>query len=657
MSSMPEPLHPVARGLAAPAGSLASYPPVERWDDWETYDAAAWPKKVKRRFALIPTICFNCEAACGLLAYVDKSTGRIEKFEGNPVHPGSRGRNCAKGPATLNQVNDPERIRYPLRRKGARGGGEWERVTWDEALDDIAGRIRSALVDGRPQEVMYHLGRPGHELIYLQRVFHAWGIDGHNSHTNVCSAGARAGLRVLDGVRPAVPGPRQCALHAAPVLHLESGHYFNPHAQRIIEGKMQGAKICVIDTRLSNTASMADWWLSPWPGSEAALLLAIARLLVLERRYDRDFVRRWVNWEEYLREERPDLPGTYEGFERALEELYASYTPEFAERESGIPAATIVEIAGEIARSGSALATHVWRNTAAGNLGGWQVARALQFLVVLMGAVATPGGTAPGAFNKAVPAPPMMPAPGRVWSELLMPREYPLAFFEMSFLLPHFLKEGRGKLAMYFTRVYNPVWTNPDGLSWVEMLHDEAEGGAPRLPHADLERDGLVRRLRPADGPRLRAPRPHVAGNARRALDRLPPAGAARGAAAAGPRVRVDVAGARGGGHRPGVGGGRALDRAVVAHRSRRQPRHPQVLRVALPPRREAPDRGAVPVDLRALRARPARGRAEGGAHAARVHAQVRLLPHRGRRVRDARQARRGEGPRGRLRRPRHAGW
>jgi anaerobic selenocysteine-containing dehydrogenase len=68
----------------------------------------------------------------------------------------------------------------------------------------------------------------------------------------------------------------------------------------------------------------------------------------------------------------------------------------------------------------------------------------------------------------------MMPPPARVWSELLMPREYPLAFFEMSFLLPHLLREGRGKLAMYFTRVYNPVWTNPDGLSWIEMLTDEA---------------------------------------------------------------------------------------------------------------------------------------------------------------------------------------
>jgi anaerobic selenocysteine-containing dehydrogenase len=68
-----------------------------------------------------------------------------------------------------------------------------------------------------------------------------------------------------------------------------------------------------------------------------------------------------------------------------------------------------------------------------------------------------------------------MPPPGKVWSELLMPKEYPLAFFEMSFLLPHFLREGRGKLAMYFTRVYNPVWTNPDGMSWIEMLTDEAK--------------------------------------------------------------------------------------------------------------------------------------------------------------------------------------
>ncbi len=475
MTPVHEPLHPVARELEPPAGGLASFPPADRWDDWEEYDPVAWPRKVKRNYWIIPTICFNCEAGCGLLSYVDKQTLKIQKFEGNPAHPGSRGRNCAKGPATINQVHDPERIRYPLRRVGRRGEGRWERVSWDGVLDDIGGRIRKALLEGRQNEIMYHLGRPGHELVYLQRVFHAWGIDGHNSHTNVCSAGARAGYAFWHGMDRPSPDHANARFILLLSSHLESGHYFNPHAQRIIEGKKRGARVCVIDTRLSNTASMADWWLSPWPGSEAAVLLAMAHVLVRERHYDRGFVRRWVNWEDYLREERPDLPVTFEAFEQALTELYARYTPEFAERESGVPGETIVEVARAIGRAGSALATHIWRNAAAGNLGGWQVARALELLVVLMGAVGTPGGTAPNLWNKAIPAPPLMPPPAKVWNELLMPREYPLAFFEMSFLLPHFLREGRGKLAMYFTRVYNPVWTNPDGMSWIEMLTDEAK--------------------------------------------------------------------------------------------------------------------------------------------------------------------------------------
>ncbi len=372
-------------------------------------------------------------------------------------------------------MTDPERIRYPLRRVGPRGGGRWERVTWDEVLDDIGGRIRKALVEGRQREVMYHLGRPGHELVYLQRVFHAWGIDGHNSHTNVCSASARAGYAFWHGMDRPSPDHANARFILLLSSHLETGHYFNPHAQRIMEAKARGAKIAVFDTRLSNTASMADWWLAPWPGSESAVLLAMAHILVREKLYDREFVRRWMNWDEYLREERPDLPVAFESFERAIDELYARFTPEYAEAESGVSAASIVEVAREIGRAGSALATHIWRNTAAGNLGGWQVARALELIVVLMGAVGTPGGTAPSAWNKAVPAPPMMPPPGKIWSELLMPREYPLAFFEMSFLLPHFLREGRGKLAMYFTRVYNPVWTNPDGMSWIEALTDETK--------------------------------------------------------------------------------------------------------------------------------------------------------------------------------------
>ncbi len=475
MNDQDRPLNPAAQALDPPAGGLLSFPPPEKWDDWTEYDPAAWPRKVERHYSLVPTICFNCESGCGLLAYIDKSTGKIRKFEGNPAHPGSRGRNCAKGPATLNQVNDPERIRYPLRRAGARGEGKWERVSWDEALDDIAARIRAALTEGRRTEVVYHVGRPGHELLYNQRILHAWGIDGHNSHTNVCSAGGRTGYAFWHGIDRPSPDHANARFILLLSAHLEAGHYFNPHAQRIIEAKARGAKLCVIDTRLSNTASKADYWLSTWPGTEAAVLLAMCNVIVRENLFDREFVRRWVNWEEYLREEHPRKPRTFETFVEVLKELYAEYTPEFAERESGASAEMIVEVAREAARAGSALSTHVWRNAAAGNLGGWQVSRALEFLVVLTGAVDTPGGTSPHTSNKIVPAPPMMPPPPRVWNELMWPREYPIAFFEMSFLLPHFLKEKRGKLAMYFTRVYNPIWTNPDGMSWLEALTDETK--------------------------------------------------------------------------------------------------------------------------------------------------------------------------------------
>jgi anaerobic selenocysteine-containing dehydrogenase len=464
------------RGERETAERLSSYPPLKRWDDWVEYDAKSWPRKVERRYSLVPTTCFNCEAACGLLAYVDKETGQTKKFEGNPLHPGSRGRNCAKGPATLNQIQDPERILYPLKRVGARGEGHWHRTSWDEVLDTFASRIRQALIDNRRDEVVYHVGRPGHDG-YMDRVLQAWGVDGHNSHTNICSSSARVGYALWQGADRPSPDFANARFILLLSSHLETGHYFNPHAQRIVEGKMAGAKLAVIDPRLSNTASRADFWLSPWPGTEAALLLAMALVILRDGAFDRDFVRRWVNWEEFMKAERPQLPCTFDAFIDELKEIYSEYTPEFAESECGVPSSTVVEVAREIARAGSAFATHVWRSAASGNLGGWQVARALFFLNVLTGSVGTRGGVSPNVWNKFVAVPFSKPEPQNVWSEMLFPREYPLAHHELSFLLPHFLKEGRGRIDAYFTRVYNPVWTNPDGMSWIEVLRDESKIG------------------------------------------------------------------------------------------------------------------------------------------------------------------------------------
>ena len=509
---------------------LAAFPPKERWDDWTELDSQAWPRRKERHYSLVPTTCFNCESACGLLAYIDKDTKQIQKFEGNPENPGSRGRNCAKGPATLNQVTDPDRILYPLKRAGKRGEGKWERVSWDEVLDTIAGRIRKAIVEDRRDEIMYHVGRPGEDG-FTERILAAWGVDGHNSHTNICSSGAREGYQLWMGLDRPSPDHANAKVILLISAHLESGHYFNPHAQRIIDGKTGGAKLIVFDTRLSNTATHADHYISPYPGSEAAILLSIANYLIQNNLYNREFVRCWWNWEEYL-EQRSEVGGqrsetdeeprsgemfiatrpdqvmfreqrnaehfaaretnsskvdgsinisrlrrednpNFDEFERMLKELYAEYTFEFAATESGVEARVLEEVAKLVSTAGTRFSSHNWRSATSGISHGWSVARALFMLNSLLGAVATEGGVFPNAWNKFVPKPIYSPPHPKMWNEKTWPREFPLAMNEMSFLLPHFLKEGRGRLDTYFTRVYNPVWTNPDGFSWIEALTDE----------------------------------------------------------------------------------------------------------------------------------------------------------------------------------------
>ena len=258
--------------------------------------------------------------------------------------------------------------------------------------------------------------------------------------------------------------------------HLESGHYFNPHAQRIMEAKMNGAKVAVLDPRLSNTASHADYWVPCYPGSEPALLLSIARELIKSRRINQEFVKKWVNWQDYMKHLGKD-DASFEDFLNKLEEVYEKYTPEYAAEMTGVDKKLVQELADQVARAETAFATHTWRASSAGNLGGWQSARCLFFLNVLTGSVATPGGTAPNSWNKFVPKPFNMPSHPNHWNEVTWPKEFPLAFFEMSFLLPHLIKEERNTIDTYFTRVYNPVWTNPDGMSWIEMLSDESKIG------------------------------------------------------------------------------------------------------------------------------------------------------------------------------------
>ncbi|MEZ5991824.1 MAG: molybdopterin-dependent oxidoreductase [Planctomycetota bacterium] len=455
---------------------LSAYPPVDKWDDWEELDPGAWPALKKRKYSIVPTTCFNCESACGLLAYVDKEDHTVRKLEGNPLHPGSRGRNCAKGPATKNQLDDPDRILYPLKRAGKRGEGKWERITWEQALKEVGGKIAASFDAGRQNNVVYHVGRPGHEG-YANRVLQGWGIDGHNSHTTVCSAGARHGYSLwMKSDRPS-PDHANARVILLVSAHLESGHYFNPHAQRIMEGVANGAKLVTLDPRLSNTASMSDLWIPTQPGSEAAVFLAVARLMLLNKTYDESQFKHWTNWREFLAEEHADKPQEWETFVDVLLDEWKEFTPERAAEEARVPVEQIQQLYEIVSKADRRLAAHTWRSASIGNLGGWQVARTLQLLVVMTGSVGGPGGTMPSSWNKFKPDFFDKPPATKFWNTLHFPDEWSVAQYEMSQCLPHLMKERDEKMDVYFTRVFNPVWTYPDGFSWIEMLRNEDRVG------------------------------------------------------------------------------------------------------------------------------------------------------------------------------------
>jgi hypothetical protein len=462
---------------------LESFPPQDRWDDWVEYDPKAWPKKVERHYALVPTTCFNCEAACGLMAYVDKEDLSIRKLEGNPHHPGSRGRNCAKGPATLNQIQDPERILFPLKRVGPRGSGKFEPCSWQEVIEVFSTKIRNALTAGRKTEVMYHVGRPGHDG-YMDRVLQSWGVDGHNSHTNVCSAAARLGYATTMGADRPSPDHENAKFMLLLSSHLETGHYFNPHAQRIIDGKMKGAKIAVIDVRLSNTASVGDYWLAPHPGTEAFLLLSRLRARAARGRSHRPRLPAAVD--ELARVPRGQSPGqgadvrrVHRCAEGGVRRVHARcrgirMRRADAARSSRWRARSAPRAARSHRTSG---ATPRPATKAAGrSRAACSSCRRAGRRRRREGRHRT--GTGTTSSSGAVPA---SRAAGRV-ERTALSAEWPLSHHELSFLLPHFCsKSGRGKLDAYFTRVYNPVWTNPDGMLWEQVLRDESlVGCTPR---------------------------------------------------------------------------------------------------------------------------------------------------------------------------------
>jgi anaerobic selenocysteine-containing dehydrogenase len=106
---------------------------------------------------MIPSSCWSCVTRDSMIGFVEN--GRLVKLEGHPDSIRGRGKICSKGAAGINQLYDPDRILYPMKRAGKRGSGKWKRISWDEALTEVAGRLKKLRDDGHPEKFMFHYGR------------------------------------------------------------------------------------------------------------------------------------------------------------------------------------------------------------------------------------------------------------------------------------------------------------------------------------------------------------------------------------------------------------------------------------------------------------------------------------------------------------------
>ena len=421
-----------------------------------------WPDRDKYKDAQkVPGMCQLCSTVCGIVGHVKE--GRVLKIEGNPNDPNSRGHLCARGQAGLNHLYHPERLLYPLRRVGKRGEGKWKRISWDEALDEIAARLKAVRESGKPEEFAFHQGRQRSKDA-LKRFLNAFGTKTQLSHRALCSGNRRAAnltyLWESDWDLNDVEHSKYILNFGSNAFEAHQGHI--PFATRIQNGRFNnGAKLVTFDVRLSNTAGASDEWFAPFPGTDGAIALAMGHTIMAEDLHDARFIDDWTNV--------------------TVEELKAHlkpYTPAWAEKVSGVPAADIRRIAIEFAKAAPACTTMCNRGSSA-HINGFYNDRSIQLLNALVGSVGKKGGwcwSPWGGLDPIVKTPPMPPG-AKTWSVLEDPPEYPLANvwrrMRVGELIYLYLLQGRAKLQAYMTYNLDSPLTWPEESLTQQVLTDE----------------------------------------------------------------------------------------------------------------------------------------------------------------------------------------
>ncbi len=277
------------------------------------------------------TCALDCPDACSLLVTIQD--GQAVRLQGNPGHAVTRGFLCGKVARYLERQYHPDRVLYPQKRIGPKGAGRFARITWDEALDTIAGRLRAVAGEFGSEAILPYSYAGTMGLLngsgMDRRFFHRLGASRLNR--TICAAAGAAGLEEALGARLGTE-PEQFARSKLILAWGANIHATNVHLWPfIVEARRKGAKFYAIDPVRTRTAALADRHYAPYPGSDLALALGLLHVIFREGLEDRDYIARCT-----------------EGAER-LRELVEDYRPERVAQLTGIAAKDIETLAVEYA--------------------------------------------------------------------------------------------------------------------------------------------------------------------------------------------------------------------------------------------------------------------------------------------------------------------
>ncbi len=248
----------------------------------------------------IPGYCALCVSRCGSIAVVEN--GRFMALEPDPSHPTGKAL-CAKGRAAPELVYHPDRLLYPLKRTRPKGDPDpgWQRISWDEALDLTAAGLRRIAEAHGPESVVFSVVSPStsasdDSLAWFQRLMNAFGSPNLCVSMELCGWGRY--LAPLYTFGASVPGVYMPDLENAGCILFWG---YNPnlarlvHATATVDALKRGARLIVVDPRRTGPAKRADVWLQVRPGSDGALALGLAQVMIERGWYDQEFIREWTN--------------------------------------------------------------------------------------------------------------------------------------------------------------------------------------------------------------------------------------------------------------------------------------------------------------------------------------------------------------------------